>query len=355
MAARRSRASRRLIVVVVAACAVLGLALLAGVVTAAHRDPGYRHSVDSSFGASASAVVWQSNVTGATLAHVMADPGGLGRVLLESRLQQLAQHAVAESAAAARLAPPPPDANAATRLDEAMRLRAAATVSIRTTLEGLLGLTPTNPTGTAGAEPPAAPVVRVPGARALLRLAGQQLVLADRIYHGLPFVFFVSSGGASLPQSRWTLPVTGRLMPETLLNDAQRIANDPRLHATIHLSIVAVQTDPLLLPVGPGYPISPTSTFTVAISVVNSGSSPSLVTAIIRVRPLGRLGHFDSGRATGVVTALGAVAIRLPTMAVVPGERCHVTIDLVRPVPQLNIGGLHWARDVVVGQNAPVP
>jgi hypothetical protein len=346
--ARRVGWDRRLVPFAVVLGCLLALALLAGTLSAAHRDQVYRHSVDQSFAASASALVESSNVTGVQLASLMADPGALGRVLLESRLQQMAQQAVADAATSARLLTPPPDANAHIRIVNMLRLRASAVVSIRETLQGLLGLTPTNPTGTAGPEPDASAKVGVPGARALLRYAGQQLVLADRDYRGLPYVFYLSSAGASLPPSQWTSPATGRLMPMTLKASAAPIATDPRLAASIQLSIVAVQTEPLLLPVGPGYPVAPTTTFTAAISVVNAGSSPTVVIALIRVRPLGKLGVLQTGRADGVAMAQSAVALHLPVMAVVPGEHCLVTIDLVRPRLQKSSVGLHWARTVVI-------
>ena len=68
------------------------------------------------------------------------------------------------------------------------------------------------------------------------------------------------------------------------------------------------------------------------MSVLNAGSAPTLVTAIIRVQPLGHSkGHFDSGRSRAAVAGFGAVALQLPTMAVVPGEHALVTIELIRP------------------------
>jgi hypothetical protein len=351
MANRRSKARRRLAALGVLAVAILAAALLVGVVQAAHRAAPYRHSVDQSFAAVASSLMVSSNATGTELARVMADPGRLGRVVLESRLQQLAQQASSDSGRASSLTAPPPDANAADRVIDTLRLRADATASIRSTLEGLLGLTPINPVGTAGPEPPAANPLGVPGAAGLLRYAGEQMVLSDHIYRGLPVRFPLVSAGATLPLSRWTSPLTGKLMPATLKADAATIASDPRLSATISLRIVAVQTQPLLLPVGPGYPVPPTTTFIAAVSVVNRGSAPTEVTAIIRSTPVGRVGHFDAGRATGAVTANGAVALQLPPMAVVPGGHYLVRIDLVHPLRQVGVAGLSWVRTVVVGEN----
>jgi hypothetical protein len=354
MAVRRSRSRRRLTLLGVAVIALVGAGLLVGVVQAAHRAAPFRHSVDQSFAAAASSVMVSSNATGTELAQVMADPGALGRVLLETRLQHLAQVAAADSRWVESLTTPPPDANAASRVVDTLRLRAWATASIRATLEGLLGLTPTNPAGTAGPEPVAANPVAVPGARALLRYAGEQLVLADHIYRGLPTLFPLVSDGATLPLSQWTSPATGKLMPATLKADALTIATDPRLRATVNLRIVAVMTNPLLLPLGPGYPIPPTTTFSAAVSVVNRGSAPTTVTAIIRVTPTGHVGHFDSGSVVGAVAAQGAVALQLPTMTVEPGAHYLVSIELVRPTRQPTTAGLHWVRTVVVGQ-APLP
>jgi hypothetical protein len=352
MATRRTKLSRRLAAVLAVAVLVLLASLLAGVVSAAHRDVGYRHTVDQGFSASASALMVSSNATGVELAHVLEHAGSLGRVLLDVRLESLAWTAALDSETAQSLAVPPPDAGAFVRLADTLRLRAEAVSSIRRTIEGLLRLTPVKPAGSAAPEPRAAPPFDVASAQARLLHAGEQLVLADRTYRGLAEAFKAASGGSTLPGSRWTVVRTGTLMPATLSGDAASMAADPRLRATIDLRIVAVQTTPLELPVGPGYPVTPTSTFAAAISVINVGSAPSAVEAIIRVTPLGRShGHFDSGRARGVVSAQGAVALRFPTMAVVPGEHCLVTIELVRPRLQVSGAGLTWSRTVVVGQN----
>jgi hypothetical protein len=350
MANRRSRPRRRATLLGALALVLVAVALLVGIVQAAHRAAPYRHSVDESFAAAASSLMVSSNTTGTELARLMGDPGGLGRVLLEARLQHLAARAQAESRWASSLESPPPDANAASRVIDTLRLRSEATSSIRSVLEGLLGLTPTNPVGTAGAEPPASDPLGVPGARALLRYAGEQLVLADHLYRGLPTLFALVTNGATLPMSQWTSPRTGKLMPATLKADALVVATDPRLAATVSLRIAAVQTQPLLLPVGPGYPIPPTTTFSAAVSVQNRGSAPTTVIAIIRVTPTGHLGSFDSGRAVGAVQAQGAVALQLPTMPVVPGAHYLVSIDLVRPTRQPTRAGLSWERTVVVGQ-----
>lgn len=352
MAPRRTKLSRRLAVLVVVAILVLLASLLAGVVTAAHRDRGYRETVDQAFSAAASAVVLSSNATGVQLADVLEHPGSLGRLVLDVRLASLAQDAAIDSETAQSLAAPPPDAGAFGRLADTLRLRAKALASILRTVEELLRIRPEEPAGSAGTAPRAAPALSVADAQTRLTDAGEQLVLADETYGGLPDTFADASGGATLPASRWTAPRTGTLMPTTLSNDVVTMAADPRLRATIELRIVAVETDPLELPVGPGYPVTPTSRFSAAVSVINLGSAPSPVVAIIRVIPLGRShGHLDSGVARGVVDAQGAVALQLPTMAVAPGEHCSVTITIVRPRFQTTDTGLTWHRTVVVGPN----
>jgi hypothetical protein len=350
MANRRTRSRRRLVVLGVVVIALLVAGLLVGVVEAAHRAVSYRRSVDQSFAAEASSLLVSSNATGAELSKVLSSPGSLGRVLLESRLQSMAQQAAVDAQASEDLLSPPPDARAAVLLVDTLRLRDEAVATIRSTIEGLLVLAPVNPVGDDAPRPPLPRLFGLPGAKALLRHAGEQLVLADRDYAGLPTTFAGASGGAQLPASQWTQPSSGRLMPETLLDVATALTSDPVLAATVHLVIVAVETTPPLLPIGRGYPVAPTRSFSVAISVNNSGSTPALVTAIIRVRPLGRLGHFDSGRTAATVDAEGAVGLQLPTMAVVPGEHCLVTIELVRPPRQTGRAPLRWARDLVVGE-----
>jgi hypothetical protein len=283
---------------------------------------------------------------------VLEHPGSLGRVLLDIRLESLAQVTSLDSETAQSLAVPPPDAGAFARLADTLRLRAEAVASILRTVEGLLRIRPEKPAGFSGPDPRAAPAYSVSDAQTRLLDAGEQLVLADRTYGGLPASFTAASGGATLPASQWTYPTSGTLMPATLSDDAASMAADPRLRATIELRIAAVETNPLELPVGPGYPVTPTSRFTAAVSVINLGSAPSPVVAIIRVIPLGRShGHLDSGMARGVVVAQGAVALQLPTMSVAPGEHCRVTITIVQPRFQISGTGLTWRRTVVVGRN----
>jgi hypothetical protein len=234
-----------------------------------------------------------------------------------------------------------------------MRLRATAVAEIRTALEGLLALTPQSPAGASVPDPAAAPRIGLLGAQRELADAGQRLATADATYIGLPILLAEVSPGAWLPPSRWTSATTGRLLPTSTSEAATKAASDPRLAATIHLYVAAVQTSPLLLPLGPGYPVPPTESFTAAVSVRNAGTAPSLVVAFIRVQPTGRVGRADAARASGSVTAGGAVALQFPPMKVVPGEHCLVTIRIVRPPAQHTTTGLTWIRNVVVGQSAP--
>lgn len=353
MSPRRSRASRRLVALGVVAALVVAASLLAGIVTAAHRAPSYRHDVDASFAAEASVLIDASSETGHVLAEVMADPAALGRPLLEARLQLLDQAAAATSEAAAQLVAPPPDADAAVRIVDALRLRADAVAAIRSAMERLLGLTPIDPAGTPGAAPTPGSAIGIASADAIMARAGAQLVAADRLFYGLPRTFYLAGAGAQLPQSQWTSAATGRLLPATLEHEATAAALAASLEPTIDLRIVAVETTPLPLPLGAGYPIPPSRWLDVAISVVNDGSASTTVAAVVRVTPLGRLGRYDAARATGTVSADDGVALDFPALSIVPGERCTLSIALVRPFRQTSLVGLRWMRTVVVGQNAP--
>ena len=131
-------------------------------------------------------------------------------------------------------------------------------------------------------------------------------------------------------------------------------AMSPSLSWLIGARVIQGVGGALLLPVGRGYPIPPTTTLTVGISVRNIGASPSLVSAILRVRPLGSSpGSNQAARADGAVMAQAAVALQFPTVAVAPGEHCLVTIDLVRPHLQHPGPALHWRRTFVIGAEPP--
>jgi hypothetical protein len=331
---------------------LVGLALLAGllvgIVHGARTQPAYRQTVDRGFAAGATAVIDASQATGIQLATVLADPGALGRQLLESRLQQLAQSTASESNAASLLSPPPPDANAAAVVNQTMQLRDHAVRLIRQTLEGLLGLTPSHPVGTAGAEPPASPPVTVSAAALQLRIAGDQIAAADRVYGALLPSFSLAGHGAQLPTSQWAPTPASTLAPASLASSAATTATDPHLAASVSLAITAVRTDPAPLPVAGVVKVVPTTTFQVWVSVVNGGSAPSIVSAVVQIRPVGTLGTYDDSHAAGSVASGGAVALTFLPLRVTPGATYLLTVDLVRPGRQLTAAGLHWQRTLVI-------
>jgi hypothetical protein len=335
---------------------LVGLALVAGllvgIVHGARTQPAYRSTVDHGFAAAATAVVDASQATGIQLAAVLNDPGALGRVLLETRLQQLAQSTASQSDAATLLAPPPPDANADVVLNQTMQLRNDAVHSIRVTLEGLLGLTPTTPAGSTVPPPPSSAPVSVAGAAQLLRIAGDQIAAGDRLYASLRSAFALAGHGAQLPASQWSPTSTSTLSPGALSSSAATTASDPRLAASVSLSITAVRTDPAPLPVAGVIKVVPTATLQVWISVVNSGSAPTVVPAVVQIRPVGTVGTYDDSHATGSVGAQSAVALAFAPLRVTPGATYLLTIDLVRPSRQVSAAGLHWQRTLVI---APGP
>ncbi len=321
----------------------------AGVVYAAHRAPAYRTSVDANFAAEASVLVASSNSVGVKLASTVVGAGSLGRVVLAAQLDELAQQSADDANAALGLLTPPPDAGAGTRLVNVMRLRARGITTLNRALFGLLGLTPTSGAGSAVAPPKPAPRVLLPGAEHLLRIAGAEFVAADRTYRKLADAFARAGRGASLPPSRWVTATSKTLLPQNLLVAGPAIDHAPSLQATVHLVLAAVETTPPELPFGRGYPVTPTGTFVVAISVRNVGNAPTAVTATITAVPLGASrGVRGYGVARGVVGADEAVALELPVMAVVPGEHCRVTVQVLAPSRQRETAGLRWQRVVVV-------
>lgn len=349
MPPRRYRARRRLGALVALALLFVVASLLAGVVYAAHRDPAYRRSVDASFAAEASVLVASSNGTGAELASTILDAGHLGRLVLASRLEALEQQAVEDEAASAGLLTPPPDADAAPRLVDVLRLRERGIATVNRALFGVLGLTPTSAVGSTRRPPPPWPHVQLPGARHLLRIAGQEFVLADRDYRALTVAFARAGRGAALPASRWVTAASKTLLPQELLVAGPAIAHSPALQPTVHLVLAAVETTPPELPLGRGYPVTPTGRFSVAISVRNVGNAPTVVNVTITAQPLGTSrGHSAYGTARAVVGADEAVALELPAIDVVPGEHCLVTVQIQRPARQPPGGGLRWRRVVVV-------
>lgn len=348
MPPRRYRARRRLTALVALALAFVVASLFVGVVYAAHRDPSYRSGVDASFAAEASVLVADSNAEGVQLSAALAHPGALGRLALATRLDALALSAGDDATESTQLLAPPPDAGAGSRLVDVLRLRSRGVDTVDAALFGLLGLTPAWPVGTDRRPPRPDPHLELAGAKHLLRIAGEEFVLADRLYAATAVAFSRAGRGASLPVSRWITAKDKTLLPQSLLAAAPGIKSAPALQAEVHLVLAAVATDPPELPLGKGYPVTPTDALSVSISVRNEGNAPTPVVARISLQPEGDLGRGAVGYARGVAGADEAVALTLPTMPVVPGEHCLVTVQVLKPQRQRSGGGLRWRRVVVV-------
>lgn len=148
--ARRRRANRRSVVPTLLTVVAVALVLFLVVASFAEipaRSSAYRTSTNRSFASLAAGVVSESDATGARLAQVMTLVPStvlpvVDRAHLQQALDQAAREAAAQAQAGALLVPPQPDASVGPRLAAVLADRSTAVANLRSTVDGLLGMSP---------------------------------------------------------------------------------------------------------------------------------------------------------------------------------------------------------------------
>jgi hypothetical protein len=244
--ARRRRAARRRtarrsvgrLVVVAIIAVIVGVVVISSIAEISAQSGPYDRMVNRSFGALASPVVTSSTQTGRALATAMNEAAGPSstRSGLQQKLDQAVADATAESSAATNLVPPASVGSLDQQLVAVFTERAAAATAVRTTVDGLLGLTPLPVPGTpASFNPNSTPVpsLTTPQAVTALSAVATQISKADADYAAVRRALAHAPGPVQLPPSAW---VIGRAATAPL-GATQLPAAPPALQASSALAV----------------------------------------------------------------------------------------------------------------------
>ena len=167
---------------VVVIVVVVGVIVIASIAEINAQSGPYRQMVNRSFGALASPLVNASTQTGRDLATTMKQAAGAStnRNGLQQKLDQAVADASSQSSDAASLVPPSEVGSLDQQLVAVFAERAAAATSVRSAVDGLLGMTPLPAAGApVSTSPTTAPPVTATQATTLLSAAGAQISRAD--------------------------------------------------------------------------------------------------------------------------------------------------------------------------------
>jgi hypothetical protein len=339
---RRSRSGR--VVVLVAIALVLGL-FIGGLTQIASQSHGYDDASNRSLAALGSVTAQESSTSAATLRHLWTTMPGLTRPALQSDLDTLVRQTAAQSVAANRAALPAPTGSLPADFAGVFATRARAMSSVRSAIDGLLGLHPLPVAGQPGGDQLAATPTLLSATQATTRIAdaGAALIGADRAYRSLRVALVHAAGRAHLPASTW-------------VNDAQTwqvgavaeqvdlLAASTSLAATQDLALTTVRLSPPALPTAAGTAsgtsvLSPTSTVMVTVVLSNLGSVDQPHAAVqFALAPL-------TGGATvttvrrAPVAAGGSVTLDTVTFKVKSGRAYQLAVAVVLPPGQPSSAG----------------
>src|ERR1700728_4052060 len=171
---RRPRRDLTPFVVVLVAAAVVLFLLVGGLASVGRSSGPYHATIDESFGTQARVLVAQSNSIGAQLRDLIAEMPGDTRLTLSEDLDTVVSGADSVASDSVALSSPAPDGQVAQNFIEAMRNRAQGVTQLRSTVDGLLAITPGGiDESTASSSPFPPPAVSVAQAGASVSAGGQ--------------------------------------------------------------------------------------------------------------------------------------------------------------------------------------
>jgi hypothetical protein len=352
MSPRPRRDLTPFVLVLVAGAVVLFL-LVGGLASVGRSSGAYHTAIDESFGAQARVLVAQSNSVGAQLERDFADISTFDRPQLSQALDAVVFGADSVALDATRLAGPAPEGQVAEDFIEAMTSRASGANRLRSAIDGLLALTPSEPLGSATSPSPNPPrAVTVAQAANSVTAVGRLLIGADRSYARARREFRVVPGGSTLPQSVW---VNDQLLWEAgaVQTTINQLSSSPQLSPVVDVQLVAVDLSPPVLPPVPAVAgqatttplprgvsqIPPTCSAAVTAVVDNEGF---VVATRVGVRASVQA---VTGGAPFVVerrVTLGPaadVALALPSMPVEPGTTYTLNVTVDPPAGQSGSAG----------------
>ena len=354
--------------------------LVAGSLLAIHtQSRGYRDATTRGYAALADQVGRASTRTGSQLSALMGKAATLtnqkfpdtARGVLQQGLDSAVLDTSSQAAQAATIASPPAVGDLSSRFTGVMRLRAATTARLRSTVDRLLGMQPLPVAGAPTTSAPAAPATLISAGQASAELSaeGQAFEQSDADFRGLRATAAAQRAPFHLHASVWVpLPVaTAPLGSASLGATAAALASSTALVPFHHLVVTAVGISPPAVPTGgvgivstscidpqsttPGTSpsvVPPTATLGALVSVTNCGNVPEAgVTVSVTVAPADVPGaalvpaRGAGGRSRATVTiAPGASAS--PTLAPLPvssGHRYTLTVAASLPPGQADPTG----------------
>jgi hypothetical protein len=359
------------VLVVVVIVVIVGVVVIASIAEINAQSGPYRRMVNRSFGALASPLVNSSTQTGRDLATTMLNAAGTSstRAGLQQMLDHVVSEATAQSGDAANLVPPAAVGSLDQQLVAVFAERAAAATSVRTTVDGLLGLVPLPVAGAPPTSTPApAPSLTTAQAVAALSGVGTQIRKADADYAAVRRALARAPGPVRIPRSSW---VTGPLAAAPL-GQAQLAAAPPALKASPALRVVhqllisAVGLSPPAVgsagTVGDNCPnpssrpaspppslLPPTKKLSAQVTVSNCGNVTEkgvVVSLTVQLAPgsppskaASSAPASSSVRHTIVLGPGGSRSLSMGPLAVVPGSQYVVTMALAFPSGQTNPAG----------------
>jgi hypothetical protein len=372
---------------------VVGVVVIGSLAEINAQSAGYRRQTDAAYGQLASVVVADSNQTGSRLSALMASAGRLAdgpvapnpsgvqplsagtsttaRARLQQGLDEAVRDSADEAARAAALVPPYPTGSVSQRLVDVMRARAAGAATLRTVIDGLLGMSPLPVAGSPPSPSPASPPAPVPVASASARLTavGRQLVDADSGYAGLRAYIRHSHLPVGLPASVWVPEPTAvaPLGPLPLAAAASSLAASASLAPVHQMVITAASLSPPAVTTGGSGLITtdcsdpsstgvattptvlpPTATLDLAATVTNCGTVTETGVTVTQTLtladpagtpppPTDARGGENRTRVT--LVSGGSVALDLPGFTVATGHRYDIVLAIAVPPGQVATAG----------------
>jgi len=366
--------------VLIGIAATVTLVLVAGSLLAIHsRSQGYRDATTRGNAALADRVGQASTRTGAQLSTLMAGAASLtnqkfpdtARGVLQQGLDAAVLDTASQATEAATIGSPPAVGDLSARFAAVLRLRAAATARLRSTLDRLLGMGPLPVAGapTTSAPPEPATLISVDQASSELAAEGLAFEQSDADFRALQATAAAIRAPFRLHPSVWVpAPVSTAPLGSTALGaTAPALASSAALVPFHHLVVTAVGLNPPAVPTGavgivstscvdpksttPGTTptiVPPTAALAALVSVTNCGNVPeSGVTVTVTVAPDDPAGSApppaggSGGRSSATVSiASGASASpTLRSLGVASGRRYTLTVSVSLPPGQADVRG----------------
>ncbi len=357
--------------------------LLVGSLLAIHtQSQGYRDATTRGYAALADQVGLASTRTGSQLSSLLGKAGSLtngafpdmARGVLQQGLDSAVLDTSDQATQAATIASPPAVGDLSSRFSAVMRLRASATVHLRSTVDQLLGMQPLPVAGAPATAAPAAttaPATLISVDQAATEMSAEGLAFerSDTDFRALQATAAGLRAPFRLHPSVW-VPAPASTAPlgsVALGSTATNLASSAALVPFHRLVLTAVGLNPPAVPTGgvgiaattcaapqsttPGAAptvLPPTTTVTALVTVTNCGTVPeSGVVVTVTVSPADPPGSAPpppgeaGGRSRGTVT-LAAGASAAPVLAPLPVSSAHrytVTVSVSLPPGQADPAG----------------